>query len=479
VPVARSHRMTTAWDRGTSSVISENAITLNTDRGGANTLPFPLAFNLTEIAMKSAFVTLWVIVGLSLGAWMSYSTSVSQESNSDVYYRQFEDSDAVAERVRHDHWQRNSAFAALGAAWAITGAVVLLSWTKPRKTIPLAVMLVTLTGATGCYRPFEPVDLQVISPNEEAFLIPLTGDSTKQASVSPEDFLRKNMVMAKQVRIPQQWVPTGYETFGPSGSWRAAATLIKVDRSPVTREWTADTSTGTSNKNEAIWVMTSDQVEFSTGWTCTARIKSRDDAVLFLSNYPNGTLSNVMDQEIRAKLQTEFGLEVTDLVMDELRKNATPHITKVMERVEKFFMDRGVTITNLGITGGFVYKDKSIQDMLVKVFNAEQEKNIQIAKTQAQLEENKQIALQAEGKAKAILTEKKAEADGIKSIADAKSYEISKAKEDLATYINLKQIELELKKTEKWDGKFPLYFMGGTNPSVLLQAPIPAVAKNP
>ena len=180
-----------------------------------------------------------------------------------------------------------------------------------------------------------------------------------------------------------------------------------------------------------------------------------------------------MDTEVRAKLQAEFGLEVTDLPMDELRKNATPHIKHVVEAVTTFFDGRGITITNLGISGGFVYKDKAIQDMLVKVFNAEQEKSISIARTQAQQEENKRVLLEADGKAKAILAEKKAEADGIKAVADAKAYEIQKAKEDLATYLRLKQFELEAKRTEKWDGKFPVYYMGtaGNTPDLLLQVP--------
>ena len=60
----------------------------------------------------------------------------------------------------------------------------------------------------------------------------------------------------KQIRLPQQWIPLGYETYGWNGEWRDAAKLIKVDKSPVTREWTADPNTGTSNRNEAIWVMT-------------------------------------------------------------------------------------------------------------------------------------------------------------------------------------------------------------------------------
>jgi SPFH domain / Band 7 family len=120
-----------------------------------------------------------------------------------------------------------------------------------------------------------------------------------------------------------------------------------VDTQPVTREWTADPNTGTSNKNEAIWVMTSDQVEFSTGWSITARINNRDSAVKFLANYPNGSLQKVLDQEVRSKLQTTFALAVTDLPMETLRKAATPVIQKTSKEVVSFFEERGITITNL------------------------------------------------------------------------------------------------------------------------------------
>jgi regulator of protease activity HflC (stomatin/prohibitin superfamily) len=290
--------------------------------------------------------------------------------------------------------------------------------------------------------------------------------------------LKQNLIYTKQVRIPQQWIQKGYETMGANGEWQDAAKLIKVDKSPVTREWTADPNSGTSNRNEAIWVMTSDQVEFSTGWTCTARIESRDDAVKFLHNYPAGSLKDVMDSEVRAKLQATFGLEVTDLPMDELRKQATPHIQKTVKDVTEFFKARGITITNLGITGGFVYKDKSILDTMVKVFNAEQEKAIAAAANSAQEEKNKQILAAAKGKAEALLKEKKAEADGIQLIADAKAYEIAKAKEDLKSYLELKRLEIEKAKLEKWDGRFPTTFMGmgATNPDLLLQVNTPGVA---
>ena len=344
------------------------------------------------------------------------------------------------------------------------------------KTLSKASMLLLPFLFMGCWKGYEPQKLEVINTYEEGFLLPFTEDGQKQTSSNNEEYLAKNLIYTQQIRIPQRWLQTGY---GPgNGEWRDAALLIKVDKSPVTREWTADPATGTSDKNQAVWVMTADGVEFSTGWTCTARIMSKEDAVKFLHNYRNETLAQVLDTEVRAKIQTEFGMEVTDLHMQELRTNATPHLNKVIKSVEEFFTQRGITITNLGITGGFVYKDVSIMNTLVKVFNAEQDKNVAIAATQAQIEKNKKIQLEAEAEAKALLTKRQAEADGIKAVADAKVYEIESAKRDLVTYLQLKAIELTKIKLEKWDGKFPTYFMGTQSPELLLQVPEPTHDKS-
>ena len=67
----------------------------------------------------------------------------------------------------------------------------------------------------------------------------------------------------------------------------------------------------------------------------------------------------------------------------------------------------------------------------------------------------------------------KGEADAIETIADAKSYEIQKAKEDMETYLQLKRLEIEKLKLEKWDGRFPTYYMGSSSPDLLLQLPKP------
>jgi hypothetical protein len=423
-------------------------------------------------------VLLAVMAAYSAGTrWLE---NEAREKKTALALQQLSDEPGVVQQIDAEHAERNNLHL-LG--WVVIGFVAvglfgselsraLKSTVRPAASANAAALLLLLL-CTGCWRPFEPVQLETISPNEEAFLLPFVGDVKEQTSTNNEEYLRANLVYTKQVRIPQQWVQKGYETFGPNGSWKPAAILVKVDKSPVTREWTADPNSGTSNRNEAIWVMTSDQVEFSTGWTCTARIATRDDAVKFLHNYPNGSLQTMMDSEVRAKLQATFGLEVTDLPMDTLRKQATPHISKVCKDVTEFFKERGITITNLGITGGFVYKDRTIMDTMVKVFNAEQDKAIASAAYQAQEMKNKTIESEAEGKAKAILTQKQAEADGIKLLADANLYEIEKAKMDSEIYLTLKRFDLEKSKLTKWDGRFPLYFMGGGNqqPSLLLQTP--------
>ncbi len=339
-----------------------------------------------------------------------------------------------------------------------------------------AVALVTLVTMSGCWRPVEPVKLEVIAPNEEGFLIPLAGDTRKQVSTASEEFLKQSLVLTKQVRIPQQWIQTGRMDY--EGNWKDSAVLIKVDRTPVTREWTADPNSGTSNKNEAVWVQSSDQVEWSTGWTCTARITGRDDAVKFLANYPNGAMAKVMDEEVRSKIQAIFGLAVTDIPMEKLRKESTPLMQRTIEEVTKFFKDRGITITNLGITGGYVYKDTKIRDMMVEVFNAEQGAAIARAGTAAQMEKNKAIEIAGQAESTKILTVKRAEAEGINLVAAARQKEVELTKADTGTYVLLKRMELEREKLTRWDGKFPTYWMGGSGekgPDMLLQVPAFAV----
>lgn len=422
-----------------------------------------------SLPYKLVFIAL-ALVGYGIAA--QYFFQDKEVERTEASLKQLEDNGAQGASMKRESLIYNQGY--ILGYFGVVGLCLLSlvgEFKKMFKKMATLSLLFIVICSSGCYRPFEPVKLEVISPNEEAFLLPYVGDSKKQTSSNNEEYLTQNLVFTKQVQIPQQWHPTGRRR--EDGTWEDAAILVKVDKSPVTREWTADANSGTSSKNEAIWVMTSDQVEFSTGWACTARISSRDAAVKFLHNYPNGSLQKVLDTEVRSHLATTFGLEVTDLPMDTLRKAATPHIKNTVKQVTEFFATRGITITNLGITGGFVYKDKSIVDTMIKVFNAEQEKAVAQAETAAQEERNKKVVFTAQGQADAILKTKKAEADGIKLVADAKFYELEKAKENLKSYVQLKELELQKELLLKWDGRYPQYFMGGNGqtPNMLLQLP--------
>ena len=125
------------------------------------------------------------------------------------------------------------------------------------------IIAIAVLFTCGC-TPYMPQKYITIKTNEEAFLLPLVSDSQKQESTNNEEYLKNNLVFTRQVQIPQRWRKTGYTYL--SGEWVDSAALVVIDKSPITREWTADSNSGTSNKNEAVWVMTSDQVEFSTGW---------------------------------------------------------------------------------------------------------------------------------------------------------------------------------------------------------------------
>jgi regulator of protease activity HflC (stomatin/prohibitin superfamily) len=424
-------------------------------------------------------IVVLIMFGAFVGARAYYEETTVVRQTHESIHAQFDagQQDKVAEQ-RLRRRLENSGWAVGGGLLTLVALAILIGgvdkqWFK-KWTTGAALLLPLLSS--GCWwKPFKPVKFETIGTNEEAFVIPYVGDNADQASTESEAFLKAKLVNTKQVEIPQQWVPKGYEYMGADGEWRDAAIVIKVDRSPVTREWTADENSGTSNKNEAIWVMTADQVEFSTGWTVTARIASRDDAVKFLHNYRNETLAEVLDREVRAYVQTAFGLEVTDQRMDKLRLEATPHIKKVIEATTAFFVERGITITNLGISGGFIYKDKSIQTKLVEVFNAEQEQTIATSKAAALQKEAQGKAdaakVAAQGEASATQLRAEAEAEATKARADASAYEIEKAREQLPIYLQLRQLEVQKTQIEKWKGSFPTIYVGPMSPSSLLNLP--------
>jgi regulator of protease activity HflC (stomatin/prohibitin superfamily) len=239
--------------------------------------------------------------------------------------------------------------------------------------------------------------------------------------------------------------------------------VIVVDRSPVTRNWEAGPN-GSSKIDQAIWVESSDSVGFSMGFNCTAFIKEEDTSG-FLYWYSSGSLANVMDSEVRGRVQQVAAEEAAKLPLDGLRDKKNAIALSVREDIIPFFAKRGITITTVGMFGGMTYENKEIQDSIDKVFVSQQLKNTELAKLDAQTKANERLILEAQGEAtktqikveadaKARFTLAKAEADAITALTKAVS-------EGGPNYLQLKALEVQTKQAERWDGKLPTV-TGGT-----------------
>ena len=296
-----------------------------------------------------------------------------------------------------------------------------------KKIIALLLTLVMcMTMFTGCVKPYDKPEFVTIEPHQTAFLIPLIGDTTNQASFESEEMLMQAKVSTKEIQIPHRWVQTGRMHW--SGEYRDTMALIVVDRSPVTREWSSTDGVGTSTVNQAIYAESSESIGFSAGMNCSAQIYSEEDAVKFLYCYNNKPLSEIMDSEIRARVESKFVEECASRTLNEILTEKEEIMKSVRDDVTSYFSERGITITVLGMKDGLEYDDATIQKSINDKFSSEM-------KLTTQKNENERIISEAEAVAEAnrILSE---------SLTDE---------------------VLKQQMYEKWDGKLPEVMTGSDN----------------
>jgi hypothetical protein len=375
----------------------------------------------------------------------------------------------------------------------------------------LFVVVVSVAVLGGC-KDFKEDKYVDVAANETAFVVKMDGDS-ESVKFDSEEALKKLQVAGKRIKIPQFFYDTGRMWY--SGEWREAVQVYKVDRTPVSREWVADADRGTSGKNEGLWAESADSIEFSTGFSVTAKIEE-ENAAKFLYKYPSSSLADVMDSEVRSRIQSIFStiaakytlndlLRGKDLEVETVDENGKKVIkrtkaegvvlneegTKILSGPKKLaiilavkadivdhFSESGITITTCGMSGGFKYGDKDIQAKLNEVFKAEQQKVINRNLFDAQQDENNRIVLAADAKRDAIRKEAEGEADAKLSIATAeadgkaKLLEVAEKAAKNPIFLKMQQIEVEKARWSKWDGVMPKIVMGGADaPSMLMQMP--------
>lgn len=282
---------------------------------------------------------------------------------------------------------------------------------KNEKLIVVVALATALVA--GCVPPNIP-DIKTIEPSETAFLIPLEGQTSSQASFDSEKFLEDSKVATKRVSIPKRWRSTGRLWF--SGEYIPTVRLIVVDRKPEARNW------DTENKNPIV-AESKESIGFQAGMACTAQI-DEVDAARFLYRYNNKTLDQVMDQELLTRVRTKFVENCSKYNLIELQLHKKEIMDAVRADVEPYFKDRGVTITALGLMGEFKYISEAVQTAINLKFEVEQERIAQIAINDKHLS--------------------KAKTDN----------EVSKLMNN-TNALKLRELELQARFIDKWDGKAP------------------------
>lgn len=261
-----------------------------------------------------------------------------------------------------------------------------------KKVILTLALAGTISMTTGCVRPYNTPEFVEIKPNQTAFVIPLEGKTSDQGKFESEEFLEKAQVASKRIEVPHKWVQTGRWNW--KGKWVDTVRVIVVDRYPETREWNGDGGYVGESK---------DSIKFKQGLSATAQILEGDTSK-FLYQYSGKKLTEVMDSEIRNYIGSVMLETYSTMTIEEIRADKGLVITKVREKVEPYFKERGITLSNIGYIGDLQYLDPAIQEAINKKFNADEEKKAQATINKMNEEKAQSELVQAQRKAQAMKT---------------------------------------------------------------------------
>jgi hypothetical protein len=287
---------------------------------------------------------------------------------------------------------------------------------------------------SGCSK-VRPVDeILEVAPNETAFLIALDGDTMKNqkkfdsvAALESPDV----KIAIKRVIIPHKLVDV-CQSCSESDDRKykdvATAKLVKINRSMVSREWTA-TSKGTSAKNQAITVESNESIDFDLGAVITAQV-TEQDAALFLYTFGGKQLEEVIDQDVRNFIAQSLSASFGTHDLETGRKEKIAYFNQAKNEAKELFAKKGITLVTFGSTEGMTYHDEAIQRSINKRFEAQQANMAatEMANAAAKLTANREaVVLQ-------------------------QNYEIRK-----------QEVENQKAAIAKWDGHGPTTMVGGSS----------------
>lgn len=303
------------------------------------------------------------------------------------------------------------------------------------------LMLVAMLFMGCSQRPFQAPKFVVVGTNETAFVIPLTGKTSDQATTMSEEYLKANQVLTKQIEIPTHWVQTGKSD--GDGQYMDDVRVIKVDRTPVSVTWLSTKEGG--SQATAVGVESAESIGFTVGVSLTARVEE-NDAARFLFLYAGKPLIDVVNSDVNQYVKGRFSAYFAVLPLAQGKLDKQKIIEKVFSETAAFFKPQGVTVTQLSQTSGLVYDNDGIQKTIDALATKQNE-----------------VAL-------AELERQRVEKDNTtrKSVADTAKYERERASEGFAQNqaASVAQLQLEIERI-KANAFFEWAKNGGKLPDVV------------
>lgn len=327
-------------------------------------------------------------------------------------------------------------------------------------TTKTSLIFLLIIFIPACYGPPKLEKFKNVEPNETAFLIPLDQNKTStQNRILSEDYLKERMVSAKRISLPQRKMKTG--RWDHDYIWIPSMKVIKVNRTPITREWTESPKTGTSSKDDAILAESKDSIAFRLGVTISVSIKA-ENAAKFLYNFNGKDLKSIVDTNIRGLAQNIMSREFNKFDLSKCKRVKDEVISTTFKTVRDFFKVKGITVEYLGLASGMIYEDKEIQEAINQKFIAENKRDIMMKQLESERESNKikvekskmEMAIKLEesknqmlinlDKSKSEIKIAKSYNQNIKNIIQLKKLEILS-----------KELDIQRKFIDKWDGQLP------------------------
>jgi len=229
----------------------------------------------------------------------------------------------------------------------------------------LVIFFILITFSSGC-RPYQTPVFKEIQPYETAFVIPLEGATGKQDVFGSLDLLLERKVAAKRIEIPTRWVQTGRGWW--VGEWKQTLMVVTVNRTPISKQFTAEAKTGTSTRNQSLYAESKDSIGVSSGFAITA-VVNEEDSHLYLNKFKGNSLSQVMDNQIFNSVQAIYTEVCSKYNLRDLREKKQDITDRMQEIIVPMYKEWGITINpDMGLIGGFLYEDKEIQQAINRVF---------------------------------------------------------------------------------------------------------------